>query len=193
MLAALTWLVLAALLMAIMGALEAGIDEKYHNMQAALAGTSGNSASSAGDGSTGAGACSTSAGGSPQKIADAIKSRVGESTAAGPDGGENACAWEVNRILKSTTGHTIGENPDSVPSVQAALEGSQGTRIAPAQAQAGDIVVWQDHHIGFCTDNGCNSVISNSSSNHSFSWRDSRTNVDSYFGVNSNSTIYRPK
>jgi hypothetical protein len=170
----------------------AGIDAKYHNMQAALASGNASTASGAGDSSASSSACLTPAGGSPQKIADAIKSRAGESTAGGPDDGNNACAWEVNRILKSTLGHTIGENPNSVPSVQAALEGSQGTRISPSQAQAGDIVVWQDHHMGFCTDNGCNNVISNSSSNASFSWRDSRANVDSYFGVNSTNTIYRP-
>lgn len=169
------------------------IDEKYHSMREALASSSASTTGDAGDSSSAIGTCSTGAGGSPQKIADAIKSRIGESTAAGPDGGSNACAWQVNRILKATIGHTIGENPNYVPSVQAALEGSQGTRISPSQAQAGDIVVWQDHHIGFCTDNGCNNVISTSSSTATFSWRDSRTNVDSYYGVNSTSTIYRPK
>ena len=126
-----------------------------------------------------------------QKIVNAINDHYSESTAAGPDGGNNACAWEVNRILQDALGHTIGGAgcKDNVNCVDKQLQAGAGTRINNAQAHAGDIVVWYDHHIGFCINEGCSQVVSNSSSAAQFRWVSDRSSVESYFGVDSR--IYR--
>jgi hypothetical protein len=126
-----------------------------------------------------------------QRIVNAINAHYNESTAAGPDGGNLACAWEVNRVLQDAIGHTIGGAgcKDSVNCVDGQLRAGAGTRINPSQAHAGDVVVWYDHHIGFCINDGCSQVVSNSSSAARFRWTASRSSVESYFGVGSR--IYR--
>ncbi|WP_242050597.1 hypothetical protein [Oculatella sp. FACHB-28] len=126
-----------------------------------------------------------------QRIVNAINARYNESTAAGPDGGNLTCAWEVNRVLQDALGHTIGGAgcKDSVNCVDGQLQRGAGTRINTSQAHAKPIVVWYDHHIGFCINDGCSQVISNSSSAARFRWVASRTSVESYYGVGSR--IYR--
>lgn len=131
-----------------------------------------------------------------QQIVQAINRHYGESTAMGPANGNEACAWEVNRILQAAIGHTIGSNPSYEPSVEAALQSGAGTRVSPAQAHAGDIVVFDNAaankgHIGFCMNDGCTQVVSNSSSQATFNWVGSRSSYDAYYGVNSASHIYR--
>ncbi|MGC9602823.1 MAG: pilin [Minisyncoccia bacterium] len=110
-------------------------------------------------------------------IAAAAASYTGASTSAGPDGGNLACAWAVNNVLQSDGIAPIDGN--SVPAMEAALQAGQGMLVSQSDAQAGDIVIeGNDGHVGICQNNGCTSVISNSSSNATFTWV-SNTNFNS--------------
>ncbi len=131
-------------------------------------------------------------GDAPAKIARVAQQMKGMDTSAGPDGGNLACAWSVNKVLQQSIGHTIGSNPDYVPSVEAALQSGSGLRISAAQAVAGDIVIaGTAGHIGICQNSGCSRVLSNSSSRAKFAW-ESDTNFGGYYGGQS-SRIYRVK
>ena len=111
-------------------------------------------------------------------------------TRAGPDGGNLACAWSVNRILANAGIEPIGENPNYVPSVEADLRGGRGRAVNRVEAQAGDIVIaGHQHHIGVCLNQGCSRVRSNSSSRARFAW-DSDTDFNGAYG-DSPSRIYR--
>lgn len=129
-----------------------------------------------------------------QKIVNAINAHYNESSASGPQGGDLACAYEVNRVLQDALGHKVGNNSNYVPSVEAALKGADGIRVSPEQSHAGDVVVFEGsggEHIGFCTNNGCSQVLSNSSSQARFRWVGSRASYDSYYGSQSAEHIYR--
>ncbi|BAY59855.1 hypothetical protein NIES2135_67320 (plasmid) [Leptolyngbya boryana NIES-2135] len=129
-------------------------------------------------------------GATAQKIAQAASRSVGESTAAGPGGGNVACAWEVNRVLAKAGIPSI--DGDSVPNMVAVLESGRGQRVNPAQAGPGDIVIAHDmQHVGICMNQGCNRVMSNSSSRKQFSWQSDR-NFDGFYGGASEG-IYRVK
>lgn len=102
------------------------------------------------------------------RVADATRQYMGRSTAAGPDGGNLACAWSVNNILSNAGLQKVGSNPNYVPSVEQALRGGRGTPIESKDASPGDIVIWPNgHHIGIAMGNG--QVANNSSSRASFS------------------------
>jgi hypothetical protein len=141
--------------------------------------------------------CTTAAnkslkGSNPSKIAQVAQQMKGMDTSAGPDRGNLACAWSVNKVLKQSIGHTIGSNPNYVPSVEAALQSGAGVRISSSQAVAGDIVIaGTAAHIGICQNSGCTRVLSNSSSTARFAW-ESNTNFGGYYGGQS-SRIYRVK
>ena len=131
-----------------------------------------------------------SAGGLNQRIYQSMGEMGRFSTAAGPDGGNLACAWAVNRVLSNAGIQSLGENPNYVPSVESALQAGRGTRISQSQGQAGDIVIASNaHHIGICLNQGCTRVRSNSSSRAQFTW-DSNFNFDGQYG-NGQSRIYR--
>ncbi len=125
-----------------------------------------------------------------QRIAQSL-GQMGEfSTTSGPDGGNLACAWAVNRVLSNAGIRPIGSNPNYVPSVEAGLRGGRGTQISQAQAQVGDIVIASNsHHIGICLNQGCTRVRSNSSSRARFTW-DSNFNFDGAYG-GGQSRVYR--
>ena len=102
------------------------------------------------------------------RVAEATQRYMGTSTAAGPDGGNLACAWSVNNILSNAGLQKVGSNPNYVPSVEQALQGGRGTAIEARDARPGDIVIWPNgHHIGIAMGNG--QVANNSSSRASFS------------------------
>jgi len=102
-----------------------------------------------------------------ESIANATRNAMGMSTRAGPDGGNLACAWSVNKILGQAGIRPVGSNPNYVPSVEQALNGQRGTRIDPSQARPGDIVIWPNgHHIGVYMGDG--KVANNSSSRAAF-------------------------
>ncbi|MBD1864237.1 MULTISPECIES: glycoside hydrolase family 19 protein [Trichocoleus] len=128
----------------------------------------------------------------PQKIYQAALSNKGRSSAAGPGGGNVACAWCVNKYAIAPAGlKPIGSNTDYVPSMVEALDGGRGKKVDPSQAVPGDIWISYDMaHVGICTTQGCTRVLSNSSSRAAFAWEDARSEVDSYYG-GSTQAIYR--
>jgi len=86
---------------------------------------------------------SAPAGSNNARILSAAHSALGESSAAGPDGGNLACAWMVNRILQRSVGYRI--NGDSTASMHQQLESRvrQGLaeRIPIDSIQPGDIII----------------------------------------------------
>jgi hypothetical protein len=122
-------------------------------------------------------------------IVAAAQSLKGMSSASGPDGGRNACAWSVNRVLQKAGIPPLGDNPDYVPSLLEALKAGRGQLVSPQQAKAGDLVIAEgEGHIGIGLDDGCKTVLSNSSSRASFCWESDTHFNPSYGGA---STIYR--
>ena len=112
----------------------------------------------------------------------------GMCTTDGPDGGNTACAWSVNRVLSKAGIAPLGDNPNYVPSVLEALQ-SRGQPVSPAEAKAGDLVIaFGEAHIGIGLDDGCDHVLSNSSSRAMFQWESDIDFDDAYGGA---STIYR--
>ncbi len=119
-----------------------------------------------------------------QRVLQAAQATKGMSTAAGPDGGNNACAWVVNRYVFKKAGlGMIGANPDYVPDVEDQLKGGKGKLIEPrSQGQPGDIVIMGDsEHIGICMNPGCTVTLSNSSSKALFTWEASMEGYDRYY------------
>ncbi len=122
-------------------------------------------------------------------IAAAAKSLLDMCTADGPDDGNNACAWSVNQVLQKAGIPLLGENPNYVPSLLEALQNGRGQRVDRAHARAGDLVIaYGEAHIGIGLDDGCVTVLSNSSSRARFRW-ESDTDFDGYYG--GSSIIYR--
>jgi hypothetical protein len=124
-----------------------------------------------------------------QAIVTAALALEGMSTAEGPDGGNNACAWSINRVLQKAGINALGENPIYVPSLVDALKGGRGQPVEKSEAKPGDLVIADgEAHVGVGLDEGCATVLSNSSSRASFVWK-SDTDFDGYYG--GSSTIYR--
>ncbi|KAM3089855.1 M23 family peptidase [Phormidesmis sp. 146-35] len=126
------------------------------------------------------------------KITNTTKQLFGMNTSAGPDGGANACAWTVNKVLAEAGIRPLGANPNYVPSVVDDLRANRGQKILAAQAKAGDIIIAKDQrHIGICLKDGCSEVLSNSSSRASFRWKSSRTFDGAYDQYGGSEEIYR--
>lgn len=122
-------------------------------------------------------------------IVTAAKQLFGMCTMDGPDGGQNACAWSVNQVLRIAELPELGDNPNYVPSLLEALINGRGMAIKRADAQAGDLVIaYGEAHIGIGLDDGCRTVLSNSSSRGQFCW-ESDTDFDGYYG--GSSSLYR--
>jgi len=103
-------------------------------------------------------------------IAVAAAAYQGASTSAGPGGGNVACAWAVDNVLKGA-GLSPLANDANVQTMENSLTtGGRGMAITnQSSAQPGDIVIQgNDGHVGICQNAGCTSVLSNSSSNASF-------------------------
>jgi|GEM_PF-2989676 len=103
----------------------------------------------------------------------------GWSTRSGPDGGNLACAWAVNRVLKAAIGRTIGN--DAVSAVEADLQGGLGMRVKIGQEKPGDIVLIPGRHIGIVIGKG--RALSNSSSRAAWVWRSDLSFNPSYGGT----------
>ncbi len=124
-----------------------------------------------------------------QAILTAALSLRGMNTAEGPDGGRNACAWTLNRVLRKAGISTLGENPNLVSSLVQEIKRGRGKQVSKAEALAGDLVIAHgEAHIGVGLNDGCKRVLSNSSSRARFVW-ESGTDFDGYYG--GSSTIYR--
>ena len=117
------------------------------------------------------------------RIAEATKGYWGHSTADGPGGGVEACAWAVNNIMSNAGLAKIGSNPNYVPSVVDALKGGRGRQISASEAVPGDLAIaCGEAHIGVCMSSGCGTIDSNSSSQRCFCWDATLAYFTSYFG-----------
>jgi hypothetical protein len=115
------------------------------------------------------------------QIDAAAVSYCGASSASGPGNGKVSCAWAVNNVL--TNAGIANIDSTSVQSMENALTAGRGTLVSPAQAMPGDIVIQaQDGHVGICMNVGCTQVLSNSSSNASFTWVSNTSFSPSYSG-----------
>jgi hypothetical protein len=123
-----------------------------------------------------------------QRILSATNAYRGSSTAGGPGGGNIACAWAINNILRNAGIPAIGDS--SVKNVERALVQERGVRVSQSDAVGGDLVLLigasaggrTGNHIGVCLNNGCTRVLSNSSSRKSFVWESGPTFAPSYSG-----------
>jgi len=125
---------------------------------------------------------------SASAIANAAASYFGANTSSGPEGGNKACAWAVNNILKSEGIAPIDGN--LVYDMEQELRAGRGYSVSTADAQAGDIVVWKTDtvsHVGICYNENCSQVVSNSSANATF------TNISGTTFLGVPGRIYRVK
>ena len=115
---------------------------------------------------------SDSTGSANEKISKEAIRALGESSKSGPDGGNLACAWMVNKILQRSIGYKVnGDSTSSMNQVFQSHVASGRAQLIPAsQARLGDIIisptVWSPKrntgHVGIVGQNG--KIMSNSSS-----------------------------
>ena len=124
-------------------------------------------------------------------VAKAAESEVGMNTAEGPDAGNNACVYAVNKVLQKKGIKIPWVKPDGtlseyVPYVKEVLD-KKGTRLDGPQP--GAIVIMQDNyknpseaypHIGIVQEDG--RIISNSSSRARFDRVESAESYERYYG-----------
>jgi|GEM_PF-2962057 len=123
-----------------------------------------------------------------EALAKTALSKKGQSTTAGPDGGNLACAWIISNVLNAR-GIEIPKGSaahDSVDGLAKYLQQTHGAKAVDAsQAKAGDIV-YNSRHVGMVVSGSGRDtqVLSNSSSKRSFSWK-SDINYDGFYGESS--------
>ena len=114
-------------------------------------------------------------------LADVALASFNESSFDGPDQGNLACAYMVNRMVKRATGHTYGADPDTVSSVWQDMLQKGAKHITPGLAEPGDIAFSLSDkalqnigggtaHIGIVIKPGI--IVSNSSNNRRFNGLD---------------------
>lgn len=117
-------------------------------------------------------------------IAAAAARARGMNTRNGPDGGNNACVYAVNIVLKNAGITPPWGGSLYVPTARSTLAGGAGTLLNGPEP--GAIAIFRDNgsppypHIGIVLADG--SIISNSSSRGSFSWVASPGSYASYYG-----------
>lgn len=115
------------------------------------------------------GVAANEAGSINQRIHQAAVNSVDNlDSSGGPGGGNLACAWAVNRILRSTIGRTFDHNGTSSMDAELRMGVSSGTveRIDRENVRPGDIVISPTvgdriGHVGIMGENGM--IYSNSS------------------------------
>jgi hypothetical protein len=75
------------------------------------------------------------------KIADEASRFWDQSSASGPDGGNLACAFMVNKVLERALGHSYGADPDTVNSVRDDILQRGGRIVSISQTQPGDLAL----------------------------------------------------
>ena len=119
-----------------------------------------------------------------QLLADGAKKARGMNTKGGPDAGNNACLYAVNKVLRQQGITPPWGNSNYVPEARAALARGGGTLLSGPEP--GAIAIMRDNgsppypHIGIVQSDG--SIISNSSSRGSFSWVASPSSYASFYG-----------
>ncbi|PZO18190.1 MAG: hypothetical protein DCF25_10190 [Leptolyngbya foveolarum] len=130
--------------------------------------------------------------GSAETVSESLEEMYGFNTSSGPDGGNQACLWSVNKILENAgvqpLGNSVPGNPEPggqvwVPAAEWDLQNGRGTRVSQSEAKAGDIVIegGNEEHVGICKNDGCSVVLSNSSSRAAFKWESDIT-FDGVYG-----------
>lgn len=124
---------------------------------------------------------------SSQKAAAVAKAAAGArgmNTRGGPDGGNNACVYAVNKVLRSAGVTPPWGNSNYVPNARAVLAGGAGTLLSGPEP--GAIAIFRDNgnppypHIGIVQSDG--NIISNSSSRGAFTWVASPASYTGYYG-----------
>ena len=93
--------------------------------------------------------------------------------------GRLACAYAVNEVLKLAGLAPMGTL--AVSQIERALTGGRGVRVAQSSTVPGDIDIEAGGgHVGVCLNQGCSSVVSNSSNATSFTWRSGPDFLPSY-------------
>lgn len=117
-------------------------------------------------------------------LSSAAASSRGMNTKGGPDGGNNACLYAVNKVLRKSGITPPWGNSNYVPTARASLANGAGTLLSGPEP--GAIAIMRDNgsppypHIGIVQSDG--SIISNSSSRGTFSWVASPSGYTSYYG-----------
>jgi phage protein D len=120
-----------------------------------------------------------------QVIAGAAESARGMNTSGGPSGGNNACLWAVNRVLRRAGVTPPWGGSTYVPTARASLAAGAGTLLSGPEP--GAIAIMRDNgnppypHIGVVGNDG-RTIISNSSSRASFSWAAGESSYTSTYG-----------
>lgn len=116
------------------------------------------------------------------KLLAAAKSNIGASSSSGPEGGNKACAWCMQKyVFNPGIGHAIGG--DAVASIVDEFEkNGYGVKVPNDQILAGDVVIMGDgDHVGIALTDKGTEVLSNSSSRASFKWIDSLAGYDRFY------------
>lgn len=94
----------------------------------------------------------------------------------------NECVASIQQILADSLLALIAGGTNYLPTFEAALPYSGYVQVTQDQAVAGDFVIEaNDNHMGMCETNGCTMMISNSSSNESFTWETTPSAFAAYF------------
>jgi hypothetical protein len=107
----------------------------------------------------------------------------GMDTSAGPDAGENACVYAINKVLRASGIQPPWGDDLYVPTVKANLDANAKQISGPVP---GAIVIMQDNgtppypHIGIVGNDGL--IISNSSSERKFNWKMTPAEYEQYYG-----------
>lgn len=107
----------------------------------------------------------------------------GMDTSEGPDAGENACVYAINKVLRASGIQPPWGDDLYVPTVKANLDANAKQISGPVP---GAIVIMQDNgtppypHIGIVGNDGM--IISNSSSARKFNWKMSPADYERHYG-----------
>jgi hypothetical protein len=118
-------------------------------------------------------------------VARAAERARGMNTRGGPDGGNNACVYAVNKVLRSAGITPPWGGSNYVPTARATLASGGGTLLSGPEP--GAIAIMRDNgsppypHIGIVGSDG-RTIISNSSSRGTFSWAAGEGSYTSYYG-----------
>ena len=125
------------------------------------------------------------AGDKARLVAQAAERARGMNTRGGPDGGNNACLFAVNKVLRSAGVTPPWGNSNYVPTARASLAAGAGTLLSGPEP--GAVAIMRDNgsppypHIGIVQSDG-RTIISNSSSRGSFSWSAGEGSYTSTYG-----------
>ena len=118
-------------------------------------------------------------------VARAAERLRGMNTRGGPDGGNNACVYAVNKVLRSAGVTPPWGNSNYVPAARGVLASGGGTLLSGPEP--GAIAIMRDFgnppypHIGIVLGDG-RTIISNSSSRGAFTWAAGEGSYTSAYG-----------